>query len=177
MATETTPVALARSFTQAWTSHDMESAAGYLAADVVFDGPASHSVGADAYLKGLQAFASTVSTMKLLAALGDVSQALIMYEVTTPAGTLTCAEHLTFSGSKIQTDRLTFALKQIPANQVHESGDPALLSRIGQAWAAPQGGAAAQSWSALPTPAQRSGAVWQWRFSCSRRGRTRRPSS
>ncbi|HEV2460210.1 MAG TPA: nuclear transport factor 2 family protein [Ktedonobacterales bacterium] len=117
MATETSPVAIARSFTQAWTSHDMETAASYLAADVVFDGPAGHSVGADAYLKGLQAFASTVSGLKLLAALGDDTQALIMYEVTTPAGTLTCAEHLTFTvGGTIQTDRLTFAQNQAPAN-------------------------------------------------------------
>jgi SnoaL-like protein len=116
MSTDTTPVALARSFTEAWTSHDMDTAAGYLAADVVFDGPASHSVGADAYLKGLNAFASTVSGMTMRAALGDDTQALIMYEVSTPAGTLTCAEHLTFSGGKVQTDRLTFALNQAPAN-------------------------------------------------------------
>ena len=116
MSKDTTPVALARSFTEAWTSHDMDTVAGYLATDVVFDGPTSHSVGADAYLKGLNAFASTVSGMNMLAALGDDTQALIMYEVTTPAGTLTCAEHLTFSGGKVQTDRLTFALNQAPAN-------------------------------------------------------------
>ena len=116
MSTDTTPVARASAFTQAWTSHDMQTAAGYLAADVVFDGPASHSVGADAYLQGLQAFASTVSGMTMLAALGDDTQALIMYEVTTPAGTVTCAEHLTFSADKIQADRLTFALNQAPAN-------------------------------------------------------------
>jgi hypothetical protein len=117
MSADMTPVALARSFTQAWTSHDMETAGGYLAPDVVFDGPAGHSVGADAYLKGLQPFASTVSGMNLLAALGDDTQALIMYEVTTPAGTLTCAEHLTFTaGGKIQTDRLTFAQNQAPGN-------------------------------------------------------------
>jgi hypothetical protein len=116
MSTDTTPVALARSFTQAWTSHQLETAAGYLAADVVFDGPASHSVGAEAYLQGLNAFASAVSSMKMLAALGDDTQALIMYEVTTQAGTLTCAERLTFSGGKIQTDRLTFALNQAPTN-------------------------------------------------------------
>jgi hypothetical protein len=116
MSTDTTPVALTRSFTEAWTSHDMDTVAGYLADDVVFDGPAGHSVGADAYLKGLAGFASTVSGLNIFAALGDDTQALIMYEVTTPAGTLTCAEHLTFSGGKVQTDRLTFTLNQTPAN-------------------------------------------------------------
>jgi SnoaL-like domain len=115
MSTRTTPVALACSFTEAWTSHDMDTVADYLAANVVFDGPAGHSVGADAYLEGLNAFASTVSGMNMLAAFGDDTQALIMYEVTTPAGTVTCAEHLTFSGGRIQSDRLTFALNQAPA--------------------------------------------------------------
>src|SRR5215468_7603368 len=115
MSADSSPVTLARSFTEAWTNHDMDAVAAYLAPDVVFDGPAGHSVGADAYLKGLNAFAGTVSGMRMLAALGDDTQALIMYEVTTPAGILTCAEHLTFSGSKLKTDRLTFALNQNPA--------------------------------------------------------------
>ncbi len=116
MTEPATPVAIARTFTEAWTRHDMDTAARYLADDVVFDGPASHSTGKTAYLEGLNAFARTVSGMTLLAALGDDTQALIMYEATTPAGTLTCAEHLTFRGGKIQTDRLTFALRTVPTN-------------------------------------------------------------
>jgi hypothetical protein len=113
MSAPSTPIDVARSFTKAWTSHDMDTAAGYLADDVVFDGPASHSAGKQAYLEGLNAFAQRVSGMTMLAALGDDTQALIMYDVTTPAGTLTCAEHLTYRDGKIQTDRLTFAPRTV----------------------------------------------------------------
>jgi hypothetical protein len=90
----------------------MDAAAGYLADDVVFDGPASHSTGKPAYLAGLSAFAQSVTGMTMLAALGDDTQALIMYEMTTPDGTLICAEHHTFRDGKLQTDRLTFAVRK-----------------------------------------------------------------
>lgn len=39
MSKDTTPVALARSFTEAWTSHDMDTAAGHLAADNLSEQP------------------------------------------------------------------------------------------------------------------------------------------
>ena len=96
------PVAIAHAFTEAWTSRDFTTAAGYLADDVIFDGPINHSTGAKDYLQGLTAFAQTVTGLKILAVLGDDAQALIMYEVTTgPFGILTCAEHLTVHDGQI----------------------------------------------------------------------------
>jgi hypothetical protein len=116
MTEHATPVTMSRAFTEAWTSHDMDAAAGYLADDVVFDGPASHSTGMPAYLTGLSAFAQSVTGMTMLAALGDDTQALIMYEVTTLDGTLICAEHHTFRDGKLQTDRLTFAVRKVTSS-------------------------------------------------------------
>jgi hypothetical protein len=43
--TEHTPRAIAVAFTKAWSSHNLTSAAAYLAEVVVFDGPGGHSVG------------------------------------------------------------------------------------------------------------------------------------
>lgn len=110
MTEHPTPLAVAIAFTEAWTRHDMDTAADYLAADVIFDGPvAGHLTGAEAYMEGLTPFAQAVTDMRMIAALGDDEQALIMYEATTgPFGTLTCAEHLTIRDGKIQADRLTF---------------------------------------------------------------------
>ena len=109
MSQDAKAVDIAIAFTKAWTSHEMDAAAGYLADDVVFDGPINHSTSAKAYLEGLRGFASAVTSLKVIAAAGDDTQALIMYEVTTgPFGTLTCAEHFTLRDGKIQTDRLTF---------------------------------------------------------------------
>ncbi len=110
MTEQLTPVAIARAFTEAWTSHDMETAARYVAEDVDFDGPiAGHTTGIEAYMQGLAAFARAITGVQVLAAFGDEEHALIMYEVTTgPFGTLRSAELLTIRDGKIQADKLTF---------------------------------------------------------------------
>jgi limonene-1,2-epoxide hydrolase len=81
MAEHATTVDIARAFTEAWTSHDMDSAARYLAEDVVFDGPVNHTRGKNAYIEALNRFAQAVTELKIRAAFGDDSQALIMYPV------------------------------------------------------------------------------------------------
>ncbi|MGH2514422.1 MAG: nuclear transport factor 2 family protein [Ktedonobacterales bacterium] len=108
--TDQSSVALTRAFTEAWTSSDMEKAATYLAEDVTFDGPANSTTGAEAYMQALSAFARGVTGLKILAAHGDDTEAVILYEVTMASGaTLTCAELLTFRDGKIAADRLTFS--------------------------------------------------------------------
>jgi len=106
----TTPLALAIAFTNAWTRHDLETAASYVAEDVEFDGPiAGHTTGIDAYMQGLSAFAPVVTGMQIIAAFGDDTRALIMYDLATaPFGTLRTAELLTVKDGKIQADKLTF---------------------------------------------------------------------
>ncbi len=108
-STPATPAALARAFTAAWTSHDMDTAATDLADDVTFDSPTSHSDGKEAYIQGLSAFARVVTGVTLLAAFGDDSRALVMYDLATvPFGSMVCAELLTFRAGKIVADVLTF---------------------------------------------------------------------
>lgn len=109
MTTQATPVAVARAFTVAWSSHDMDGAANFLAQDVVFDGPGGHTTGREAYMSGLIPFATRVTSANILAAFGDDERAIIMYEVTVGPGTiLTCAELLTVHDGQIQADRLAF---------------------------------------------------------------------
>lgn len=109
MTQQQTPLAVAVAFTTAWTSHDLDTAASYLADDVLFDGPRNHTSGAEAYMQALTPFARAVTGMKVLAAFGDDQQALIMYEVTTdPYGPLVSAELLTVTDGKIHADKLTF---------------------------------------------------------------------
>lgn len=109
MSDHPTPAEVAVSFTEAWTSHDLQRAATYLADDVVYDGPVNHIDGAGPYMEALTRFALAVTEMRLIAVLGDAGQALIMYEVSTsPFGTLTCGEHLTVASGKITADRVAF---------------------------------------------------------------------
>jgi hypothetical protein len=120
-------VTLARVFTSAWTSHGLDTAAAYLADDVIFDGPINHTIGKTAYVQGLAAFARTVTGASIVATFGDDSRALIMYDVSVPFGILTCAELFTFRDGKIQADRLTFDtfnVRQTPVNPIVGSGQP-----------------------------------------------------
>lgn len=48
MAEHTTTVDIARAFTEAWVSHDIDTAARYLAEDVAFDGPVNQTRGKNA---------------------------------------------------------------------------------------------------------------------------------
>lgn len=84
-------VALARAHLEAWSNHDLDAARGNLALDVQFFSPAAHLVGVDEYMdgaRGLVQFARQVvpGSLKVIAAMGDERNALIMYQVDTEGG-------------------------------------------------------------------------------------------
>jgi hypothetical protein len=86
-----TAVAFARAHLEAWSNHDLEKARGNLASDVQFFSPAGNLVGVDEYMdapRGLVQFARQVvpGSLKVIAAVGDERNALIMYEVDTEGG-------------------------------------------------------------------------------------------
>ncbi|HEX2681670.1 MAG TPA: nuclear transport factor 2 family protein [Candidatus Dormibacteraeota bacterium] len=88
---ESKAVALARSHLEAWTNHDLDTARSNLAPDVEFFSPAGHLVGADEYMegaRGLSQFARQVvpGSLRVIAAMGDEQNALIMYQVDTEGG-------------------------------------------------------------------------------------------
>jgi len=85
-------VAIARAHLEAWTTHDLDAARGNLAEGVQFSSPAATLVGIDEYMDaplGLAQFARQVVPGSLrVVAMGDVRNALIMYEVSTEGGRL-----------------------------------------------------------------------------------------
>jgi hypothetical protein len=89
--TESRAVALATSHLEAWTNHDFDTVRGNLANDVQFYSPAANLVGIDEYMdapRGLTQFAKQVvpGSLRVIAAMGDERNALIMYEVRTEGG-------------------------------------------------------------------------------------------
>jgi len=89
--TESRAVALATSHLEAWTNHDLDTVRGNLAKDVQFYSPAANLVGIDEYMdapRGLTQFAKQVvpGSLRVIAAMGDERNALIMYEVRTEGG-------------------------------------------------------------------------------------------
>ncbi len=104
-----TAVDVALAFTKAWTDHDLQTAARFVAEDVVFDGPLGHITTKAAYLEGLAGLSRATTGVKVLAAFGEGDRALIMYELTTAAwGTLRCAKLLTVKDGAITSDTLAF---------------------------------------------------------------------
>jgi hypothetical protein len=84
-------VAIARAHLEAWTNHDLEAARGNLAEDVQFFSPAANLAGIDEYMdapRGLAQFAKQVvpGSLRVIAAMGDDRNALIMFEVSTEGG-------------------------------------------------------------------------------------------
>ncbi|MDQ6720130.1 MAG: nuclear transport factor 2 family protein [Candidatus Dormibacteraeota bacterium] len=84
-------VALARAHLEAWTNHDLDTVRANLAQDVQFYSPAANLVGIDEYMdapRGLTQFAKQVvpGSLRVIAAVGDERNALIMYEVSTEGG-------------------------------------------------------------------------------------------
>lgn len=110
-------VALAQSHLEAWTNHDLDAARRNLAADVQFFSPAGNRVGIDEYMdgpRGLTQFARQVvpGSLRVIAAVGDERNALIMYQVDTeggPIGAKTFASAQTWvldDKGKIQVERI-----------------------------------------------------------------------
>jgi SnoaL-like domain len=110
-------VGLARAHLEAWTNHDLATARGNLADDVQFHSPAAHLVGIDEYMdgpRGLTQFAMHVvpGSLRVIAAMGDERNALIMYQVDTegaPFGSKTFPSAQTWvldEGGKIHVERL-----------------------------------------------------------------------
>jgi hypothetical protein len=105
---------IALAFPEAWTSHNLQAAAKYVAEDVVFDGPMQQTSGSEAYLEGLTRLSGEVTKYTLIAAHGDRKEALLMYDLTMSSGVvLTCAKHLLIHAGKIHHDKLTFDSREL----------------------------------------------------------------
>src|SRR5258708_36534017 len=83
--TDTTSPALrtALAYYQAWTSHELDKAMSYIADDIVCDAPVGRLEGADAYRGFMGPFVQILTGSKLIAAFGDDTPALIMYDTET----------------------------------------------------------------------------------------------
>jgi len=83
----------------------MDTAAGFVADDVIFEGP---TTGAKLYLESLTKLAGSVTDLEMIGAYRNGDRALIIYDLHTGQnGTLTCVKCLTVQDGKIVRDELT----------------------------------------------------------------------
>lgn len=80
-----TPVDVALAYYQAWTTGDFAKALPHLSPEVHCDSPAGPLSGVDALRDYMAPFAQLARKFDLLAAHGDDTTALLMYDTETPA--------------------------------------------------------------------------------------------
>jgi SnoaL-like protein len=109
--TEPTSPALetALAYHRAWTGHDFERAMTYIAEDIVCEAPAGRLEGAEAFRGFMGPFTRILTNSNLIAAFGDDTTALLMYETeTAPVASAPGAECLTIRDGTITHIRIIF---------------------------------------------------------------------
>jgi len=100
---------VALAYYQAWTSKDVAAAMRHLADDIVCDAPAGRIEGVQAYERFLGPFAQMLIGSELLAAFGDETKAVLVYDTRTPpVASAPGAECLTVRDGKIVHNRFIF---------------------------------------------------------------------
>ena len=115
---------VALAYYQAWTGKDVDGAMRHLADDVVCDAPAGRIEGVEAYRQFLGPFAEMLIDAELLAAFGDETTAVLVYDTRTPPVTSgPGAECLTVRDGKIAHNRFIF--DRLPFEAARRAADQA----------------------------------------------------
>jgi ketosteroid isomerase-like protein len=113
---------VALAYYQAWTSKDVDAAMRHLADDVVCDAPAGRIEGVQAYRQFLGPFAQMLISTELLAAFGDDTKAVLVYDTRTPpVASGPGAECLTVRDGKIVHNRFIF--DRLPFEAARQAAD------------------------------------------------------
>lgn len=100
---------VAMAYHRAWTGHDFELAMTHVADDIVCDAPSGRLEGAAAFRAFMEPFTRIVTRSNLIAAFGDETTAVLMYDTATvPVPDAPGAECLTVRDGKIGRMRIVF---------------------------------------------------------------------
>lgn len=100
---------IALAYYRAWTSHDFDRAMTYIAENIVCRAPAGRLDGAEAFRGFMGPFAQILTRSELIAAFGDDTTAVLMYDAdTAPVQDAPGAECLTVADGKITHLRIVF---------------------------------------------------------------------
>lgn len=93
---------VARRYHQAWTSKNYDAAGRCLAPELETDVPLNAYANAAQFVEALAGFGPLVTSVDLLAELGDNDEAVLLYDLElAPIGRLRVAEHFTVSDGRI----------------------------------------------------------------------------
>jgi hypothetical protein len=104
-----TALTVALKYHDAWTTGRFEEAMGYVADDIVCHAPAGRITGAAGYRAFLEPFTRILRGARMIAAFGDDTTALLMYETeTVPVPSAPGAECVTVQDGKITHSHFLF---------------------------------------------------------------------
>jgi ketosteroid isomerase-like protein len=100
---------VALAYYRAWSGHDLERAMTYIAEDIVCEAPAGRIEGREAYHSFMARFVQMLIRSELIAAFGDDTTALVMYDTeTVPVRSAPGSECVTVTDGKITHSRFVF---------------------------------------------------------------------
>jgi hypothetical protein len=100
---------IALAYFGAWSEKDIDRMMSYIADDILCDAPPGRIAGAPAFREFWVGFMKMLNRARLIAAFGDETTALIMYDTETlPVKSAPAAEHLTVTNGKITACRIIF---------------------------------------------------------------------
>jgi ketosteroid isomerase-like protein len=100
---------VALAYYRAWSGHDLERAMTYIAEDIVCEAPAGRIEGREAYRSFMARFVQMLIRSELIAAFGDDTTALVMYDTeTVPVRSAPGSECVTVTDGKITHSRFVF---------------------------------------------------------------------
>lgn len=80
---DSTALEVARDYFQAWTRHDFDTAMTYVSDDIVCQAPAGELTGAEAFRGFMEPFSRLLTRADLVAAFGDDTTAVLIYDTET----------------------------------------------------------------------------------------------
>jgi hypothetical protein len=100
---------VALAYHRAWTGQDFEQAMTYIDPDIICDAPPGRLTGHDAFRAFMGPFAGLATGSRLIAAFGDASQAVVMYDTAIRAvPDAPGAEYVTVTDGRITYMRIIF---------------------------------------------------------------------
>ncbi|HEX3815844.1 MAG TPA: nuclear transport factor 2 family protein [Mycobacteriales bacterium] len=106
---DTAALDTALAYHRAWTTGDFDRAMTHIADDIVCHAPAGQLTGAAAFRGFMGPFTQIVTRSRLIAAFGDDTTAVLMYETgTVPVPDAPGAEYVTVADGKITRMRIIF---------------------------------------------------------------------
>jgi ketosteroid isomerase-like protein len=113
----------ALAYYRAWTGHDFERAMSHIAEDILCEAPAGRMEGSEAFRAFMGPFAQTLISSSLIAAFGDDTTALLMYDTETgPVKSAPGAEFHTVRDGMITHIRIIF--DRLPFEAARRSAQP-----------------------------------------------------